>query len=71
MIALGLAIELIAAALVVVGLVLGEPQAITPLWASVAVALVGLSVTSIGVARARPPRRAVAAAPSAPVGDRR
>lgn len=71
MIALGLAIELIAAVLVVVGLVLGEPQAITVLWASVAVALVGLSVTSIGVARARPPRRAVAAPPAAPVGDQR
>lgn len=63
MIALGLAIEVIAAGLLVIGLVLGEPWAATPLWASVAVALVGLIVASIGVARARPPRRALVMAP--------
>lgn len=63
MIALGLAIEVIAAGLLVIGLVLGEPRAATPLWASVAVTLVGLIVAAIGVARARPPRRPLAMAP--------
>jgi hypothetical protein len=66
-IALGLTVELVAAALLVVGLALGEPRASMPLWASVAVALVGLSIAAIGVARARPPRRPVVA----PSDDRR
>jgi hypothetical protein len=66
-IALGVAVELVAAVLLVVGLALGEPRASMPLWASVAVALVGLSIAAIGVARARPPRRSVVA----PADDQR
>lgn len=54
MIALGLAIELIAAVLVVVGLPLGA-DGTAVLWSSIAVVLVGLAVTGAGVRRARPP----------------
>jgi hypothetical protein len=60
-IALGLAIELIAAGVLVVGLLLGEPRAMVPLWSAIAFALVGLAVASAGVLRARPPRRPLAA----------
>lgn len=54
MIALGLAIELIAAVLVVIGLLLGA-DGTGVLWASIAVVLVGLVVTGAGVRRSRPP----------------
>lgn len=63
MIALGLAIQLIAAAVLIVGLLLGESRAVIPLWSAIAIALVGLVVSSAGVLRARPPRRPVAAVP--------
>jgi hypothetical protein len=69
-IALGLAIELIAAGMLIVGLLLGEPRAQVPLWLAVALALIGLAVASAGVLRARPPRRPVAAvSPPAPETD--
>ena len=61
MIALGLAIELIAAGILVLGLLLGEPRAAVPLWSAIAIAVVGLVVASAGVVRARPPRRPLAA----------
>lgn len=61
MIALGLAIELIAAGALVFGLLLGEPRAMVPLWSAIVIALVGLAVASVGVLRARPPMRPVAA----------
>ena len=71
MIALGLAIELIAAGLTILGLLLGEQRASTPLWAAVVVAFIGLAVATAGVQRARPPRRT--AAPALPaagsIGD--
>jgi hypothetical protein len=60
-IALGLAIELIAAGVLVLGLLLGEPRAAVPLWSAVVLAVVGLAVASAGVVRARPPRRPLAA----------
>ena len=60
MIALGLAIEVVAAGLLVVGVVVGELQAPVPLWSSVVLALAGLTVVGVGVQRARPPRRSVA-----------
>lgn len=67
MIALGLAIELLAAGLVVLGLLLGEERATVPLWSSVAVALFGLALAMVGVRRARPPRRpAIPPSPPAP-----
>lgn len=54
MIALGLATELVAAVLVVIGLFLGADG--TPvLWSSVAVVLVGLLMSAAGVRRSRPP----------------
>jgi hypothetical protein len=60
-IALGLAVELIAAGLLVVGVVvLGELRASTALWSSIVAVLVGLVVVAVGVQRARPPRRSVA-----------
>jgi F0F1-type ATP synthase assembly protein I len=63
-IALGLAVELIAAVLLVVGLL--EPTAGTPmLWGSVGVVLLGLCVTAVGVRRARPPRNPWMPPPSA------
>jgi zinc transporter ZupT len=66
-IALGLAIELIAAGLTILGLFLGEQRASTPLWAAVVVALIGLAVATAGVQRARPPRRsATPVLPAAP-----
>jgi hypothetical protein len=52
--ALGLAIELIAAVLLVIGLFLGA-DGTGVLWSSIAVVLVGLVVTGVGVRRARPP----------------
>jgi hypothetical protein len=66
-IALGLAIELLAAGLVVVGLLLGDQRATVLLWSSVAAALVGLAVVMEGVRRARPPRRP-GISPSPPAG---
>ena len=54
MIALGLAIELIAAVLVVIGLLLGA-DGTGVLWSSIAVVLVGLLIAGAGVRRARPP----------------
>lgn len=57
MIALGLAIELIAAGALVLGLLLGEVRASVPLWCSVVLSLIGLVVVTTGVQRARPPRR--------------
>jgi hypothetical protein len=60
-IALGLAIELVAAGLLVLGLLLGEPRAVMPLWSAIAIAVIGLAVASAGVLRARPPRRPLAA----------
>lgn len=62
MIAVGLAIELLAAVVLVIGLVLGEGAAGVPLWSSIGLVVVGLVVTSVGVARARPPIRVLAAA---------
>ena len=56
MITFGLLVELVAAALVVVGVV-GEAAGIPLLWLSIPVALVGLVATLVGVRRARPPRR--------------
>jgi hypothetical protein len=56
-IALGLAIELVAAVLVILALFLGGDRAAVPLWSSVAVVLLGLAVVTAGVRRARPPRR--------------
>jgi len=53
-IALGLAIELIAAVLVVIGLLLGA-DGTGVLWSSIAVVLVGLLIAGAGVRRARPP----------------
>jgi O-antigen/teichoic acid export membrane protein len=67
-IALGLAIELIAAGVLIVGLLLGESQASATLWSAIAIAFVGLAVASIGVLRARPPRRPVVPV-SPPVPD--
>jgi len=58
-IALGLAIQLIAAGLLIVGVVLDEAQASTPLWSAIAMELFGLVVVAVGVQRARPPRRSV------------
>ncbi|HSJ44925.1 MAG TPA: hypothetical protein VK923_09620 [Euzebyales bacterium] len=54
MIALGLAIELIAAVLVLIGLLLGA-EGTGMLWSSIAVVLVGLLIAGAGVRRARPP----------------
>lgn len=54
MIALGLAIELTAAVLVVIGLLLGAGGT-GVLWSSIAGVLVGLVITAAGVRRARPP----------------
>lgn len=54
MIALGLAIEVVAAVLVVVGLLLGTDGTVV-LWSSTGVVLVGLLVAGVGVRRARPP----------------
>jgi len=52
-IAVGLATELIAAVLVVIGLLRGADG--TPvLWSSIAVVLIGLLITGAGVRRARP-----------------
>jgi hypothetical protein len=52
--AVGLATELAAVVLVVIGLLLGADG--TPvLWSSIAVVLVGLVITGAGVRRARPP----------------
>lgn len=62
MIALGLVIEAVAAALVGVGLVLGG-RGVGVLWVSVATALAGLVITSLGVRRARPSRRGWTPAP--------
>jgi hypothetical protein len=53
-IATGLVAELVACALVVVGLLLG-PSGTEVLWASIAVVLVGLVIVGAGVRRARPP----------------
>jgi hypothetical protein len=53
-IALGLAVELIAAMLVVIGLLLGAEGA-SVLWSSIAVVLAGLLIAGAGVRRARPP----------------
>lgn len=61
MIALGLAFELIAAGILIAGLLLGEPRAAVPLWSAIAIAVVGLVLASAGVLRARPPRRPLAA----------
>ena len=61
MIALGLAIELVAAVGVIVGLVLGEPQAAALLVAAIAAVVAGLVIVVLGVRRARPPRRGVSA----------
>jgi hypothetical protein len=58
-IALGLAVELTAVGLLVVGLLLGEARGQVPLWSSIAVALLGLAITAVGIQRARPPRRPV------------
>ena len=55
MIATGLAIELVAATVVVVGLAMG-PSGAPLLWSSVAMVLVGLTVAAAGVRRVRPPR---------------
>jgi hypothetical protein len=63
-IALGLAVELIAAGLLVVGL-LGPTAGTAILWASIAVVLLGLCVTAVGVRRARPPRNPWMPPPSA------
>lgn len=57
MIALGLAVELSAALLLIVGL-LQTPVGTGLLWSSIATVLVGLVIASIGVRRARPPRNA-------------
>lgn len=65
MIATGLAIEAIAAAMVAAGLLLGS-AGVALLWASVVVVLAGLVVTMIGVRRARPPRKGWA--PPRPIG---
>jgi hypothetical protein len=54
-IATGLAIELIAATIVVAGLLLG-PAGTPWLWSSIGTVLVGLVMAVIGVRRARPPR---------------
>jgi hypothetical protein len=54
-IAAGLAIELIAATMVVAGLIMG-PSGAPVLWSSIGMALVGLVLAAIGVRRARPPR---------------
>jgi hypothetical protein len=54
-IAAGLAIELIAATMVVTGLGLG-PSGSPLLWSSMGAALIGLAVAVVGVRRARPPR---------------
>lgn len=62
MIAAGLAIELIAAALLLVGLTVGGAYASAILWAAVAVVLLGLAVATVGVARARPPIRVLTTA---------
>lgn len=62
MIAVGLAIELVAAVVLLIGLVLGEGAATVPLWASVALVVVGLAATCVGVARARPPLRVLSVA---------
>lgn len=56
MITFGLLVELVAAALVVAGVV-REAAGIPLLWLGIAVALGGLVVTLAGVRRARPPRR--------------
>lgn len=66
MIALGLLVEAVAAIAVVVGLLLGD-DGVGVLWASVAVALVGLLVAMIGVGRARPPLRAWLTTQTGPV----
>jgi hypothetical protein len=72
-IALGLAIELIAAGLMISGLLLGEQRASVPLWTSVVAALIGLALASAGVQRARPRRRSAAPTLSAasPIADDR
>lgn len=70
MITSGLAIEAIAAVMVVAGLLLGL-SGVTLLWASVVVVLAGLVVTMIGVRRARPPRRGwTPPRPIGPVAER-
>ncbi|MBW3605064.1 MAG: hypothetical protein KY460_09175 [Actinobacteria bacterium] len=58
MIALGLTVEFLAVVLMVVGLLM-DSSATSMLWLSIAVVLVGLGVTAIGVRRARPPRGAL------------
>jgi hypothetical protein len=58
-IALGLAVEFTAVGLLIVGLLLGEARAPTPLWSAIVMALLGLAVTAAGVQRARPPRRSL------------
>lgn len=68
MIALGLVIELIAGALVVLGLALGADGGAVPLWASIGTALVGLAIVSAGVRRARPRRRTGGGTPTAATG---
>jgi hypothetical protein len=65
-IAVGLAIELIAAVGMVVGLVLGEPRASALLLAAIAAVVAGLVVVVLGVRRARPPRRGATAVPLGP-----
>jgi hypothetical protein len=71
-IALGLAIELVAAGLVVVGLLLGEQRAADVLWPAVVLVLLGLVIVTAGVARARPPRRPVGAGvPPSPSDSKR
>ena len=74
MIVVGLAIELVAGVVLAIGLALGEATATVPLWASIGLAVVGLAATCVGVARARPPRRALLVAsqqiPQQPVDDR-
>lgn len=71
MITFGLLVELVAAALVVVG-VAREAAGIPLLWLGIALALGGMIVTLAGVRRARPPRRPrqrPSAARSEPVAD--
>lgn len=66
MIAIGLAVEAIAAALTLAGLVVAD-GALTLLWTAVVTVLVGLAVTMVGVRRARPSRHGWVP-PSTPAG---
>jgi hypothetical protein len=56
-IALGLTVEAIAVGLLVVGVLVGEALGSPALWSAIVVALLGLAITTVGVQRARPPRR--------------